>query len=125
MAHPQQSEEALEREWRTLAEEALTGMADWRAQHPRATLREIEAAVDERLSLLRAHMLQDVAQASERASWSQAPAEERPRCATCGTPLVTRGMHQRQLQTSGGRQITLARSYGTCPTCGAGLFPPG
>jgi hypothetical protein len=48
--HKQQPEDAREREWRTLAEEALTGMADWRAQHPRATLREIEAAVDERLS---------------------------------------------------------------------------
>lgn len=125
MAQHQQPEEALEREWRTLAEEALTGMADWRAQHPRATLREIEAAVDERLSLLRARMLQDVAQASERASWSQASKEERRGSAACGTPLQPRGSHQRQLQTSGGRQITLTRSYGTCPTCGAGLFPPG
>jgi RNase P subunit RPR2 len=124
MTHHQQPEEALAGAWRTLAEEALTGMADWRAQHPRATLREIEAAVDERLSLLRARLLQDVAQASERAHWSQAPAEERPRCAACGTPLQPRGSHHRRLQTSGGRQITLARSYGTCPTCGAGLFPP-
>lgn len=125
MTHHQQPKEALEREWRTLAEEALTGMADWRAQHPRATLREIEAAVDERLSLLRARLLQDVAQASERAHWSQGVEEERPCCATCGTPLQPRGTHHRQLQTSGGRAITLERSYGTCPTCGTGLFPPG
>ena len=106
-----------------MAEEALTGMADWRAQHPRATLREIEAAIDERLSLLRARLLQDVAQASERAHWSQESKEERPCCAVCGTPLQSRGSHQRRVQTSGGREITLARSYGTCPTCGAGLFP--
>ena len=124
MKNHQQPEDVLEREWRTLAEEALTGMADWRTQHPRATLREIEAAVDERLSLLRARMLQDVAQASESAHGSQAAEEVRPCCASCGTPLQPRGRHQRQLQTSGGRQITLSRSYGTCPICGAGLFPP-
>ena len=125
MNHHQQPAAPLEEVWRTLAEEALTGMADWRAQHPRATLREIEAAIDERLSLLRARLLQDVAQASDRAHWRQASAEERPCCAACGTPLQPRGSHQRRLQTSGGRQITLARSYGACPTCGAGLFPPG
>jgi predicted RNA-binding Zn-ribbon protein involved in translation (DUF1610 family) len=124
MKYHQKSEAFHEQEWHTQAEEVLTGMADWRAQHPRATLREIETAVDERLSALRARLLQDVAQASERAHWSQAFEGECPRCTACGTPLQPRGSHQRRLQTSGGRQITRARSYGTCPNCGAGLFPP-
>lgn len=31
----------------------LTGMMDWRQQHPKATLREIEEAIDERLAKLR------------------------------------------------------------------------
>jgi DNA-binding transcriptional regulator WhiA len=48
--------EALADSWQTLAAEALSSMADWRVQHPRATLREIETAVDERLSALRARM---------------------------------------------------------------------
>ena len=119
------STETVADSWQTLAAEVLTSMADWRVQHPRATLREIETAVDERLSALRARMLQDAAQESLEAQWSHAPEEERPVCSQCGTPLVARGTHQRRLQTSGGREITLQRSYGVCPGCGAGLFPPG
>lgn len=41
--------EALERKWRRLSEEVITGMKEWRQAHPKATLREIEAALDERL----------------------------------------------------------------------------
>jgi hypothetical protein len=29
------------------------------------------------------------------------------------------------LQTHGGQELHLCRRYGTCPACGAGLFPPG
>ena len=42
---------------RELSEEVITGMAEWRGQHPRATLSEIEAALDERLARVRARML--------------------------------------------------------------------
>jgi len=34
-------------QWRTLSEEVLSGMKEWRLQHPRATLSEMEAALDE------------------------------------------------------------------------------
>jgi hypothetical protein len=40
--------------WRELSAAVITGMAEWRAQHPRATLQESEAALDERLAPLRA-----------------------------------------------------------------------
>jgi hypothetical protein len=40
--------------WRELSEEVITGMAEGRAQHPRATMQEIEAALDERLAHVRA-----------------------------------------------------------------------
>ena len=53
-----------ERQWRELAEDVLTGMQEWRLQHPKATWREIEAALDERWSRVRARMLQDLALAS-------------------------------------------------------------
>jgi hypothetical protein len=39
-------------------------------------------------------------------------------------PPGQRGKRARQLKTQGGQQITLARSYGLCPTCKKGLFPP-
>jgi hypothetical protein len=32
-----------EARWRALSEEVITGMAEWRVQHPRATLSEIPA----------------------------------------------------------------------------------
>jgi hypothetical protein len=40
--------------WRELSEEIVAGIQEWRLQHPKAALREIEAAVDERLAELRA-----------------------------------------------------------------------
>jgi hypothetical protein len=77
-------------------------MTQWRIEHPKATWAEIEAAVDERMNQLRAQLIQDVVQMSETADWKQKPKEERPRCATCGKPLVARGEQTRFLQTSGG-----------------------
>ena len=45
--------------WRELSEEIMAGIEEWRLQHPKAMLREIEVAVDARLVELRARMLQD------------------------------------------------------------------
>jgi hypothetical protein len=114
----------FDREWQKLSEEVLVGMKEWREQHPKATFTEIEAALDERLGRLRARMLQDAALASVSSDWSQAMPEERPRCQLCGTPLVARGKKTRRLQTQGGQEVALTRSYGVCPTCESGFFPP-
>jgi hypothetical protein len=43
----------VESRWQALADEVLTGMKEWRLQHPGASLREIDAALDERLSRVR------------------------------------------------------------------------
>ena len=127
--HPNKSDEGidteeLERNWRQLSEEAISGMAEWRAQHPRATLREIEEALDQRLEQLRAQMLQDTALTSAAADWTGQPKTQRPVCPQCGTPLVARGKQSRKMQTYGGREVELQRTYGVCPTCKGGLFPP-
>src|SRR6266851_784139 len=106
----------FDQNWQKLSEEVLIGMKEWREQHPKATLTEIEAALDERLGRLRARMLQDAALASASRDWSQAPSEEHPRCPLCGTPLVARGKKTRRLQTQGGQEVALTRSYGVCPT---------
>jgi hypothetical protein len=113
----------FDQHWQKLSEEVLSGMKEWRLQHPRATFREIEAAVDERLARLRARMLEDAALASAAAHW-EAEATP-PVCPHCGSRLEDRGDHQRKLQTQGGQTLTLTRAYGVCPTCGGGLFPPG
>jgi RNA polymerase-binding transcription factor DksA len=113
----------FDQRWRELSEDVLSGMREWRLQHPRATLREIEAALDERLARLRARMLEDAALASAAADW--ATEEAVPVCPECGSRLQARGEHRRTLQTHGGQTLTLDREYGVCPTCGGGLFPPG
>ena len=111
--------------WHALSDEVLTGMKEWRLQHPRATLSEIEAALDERLARLRARMLEDAALASAAADWDAARGETAPVCPQCGASLKARGGHPRQLQTHGGQSLTLQREYGVCPVCQTGIFPPG
>jgi ribosomal protein S14 len=108
--------------WQRLAEEAWTGVADWRRRHPTATLREIEQAVDERLADLRARLVQDVALASARTD--PATGGERPRCPGCGTPMRLEGARTRRLRTRHERDLALTRAYARCPACGTGLFPP-
>jgi hypothetical protein len=112
-------------EWRDVSEEVLSGMIEWRLQHPKATLQEIEEAADERLGRLRKRMVEDTAQASSAANWSRTTEKERPCCPQYGAALISRGKQKRRLQTSGGESIDLERSYGTCPRCGGGVFPPG
>ena len=115
----------FDRSWRELSEEVIMGMKEWRLQHPKATLSEIETALDERLARLRARMLQDAALASASADWSQSQPEQRPACPSCGQGLVSGGSRERRLQTRGRQEIELKRKYGVCPNCGVGLFPPG
>ena len=103
----------------------VLGMTQWRKEHPKATWAEIEAAVDEQINQLRAQLLQDIVQMGESEEWSDLPKEERPRCATCGKLLSARGKQTRYLQTTGGEAVKLRRTYGTCPSCGVGFFPPG
>lgn len=111
--------------WDELAAEVLSGMKEWRMQHPKATLRQIEAALDERLGKMRARMLQDAALASAAADIKAAHVSERPVCRACGSPLEERTVAARALVTQQNQLLRLERSYGVCPTCGTGLFPPG
>ena len=116
--------DGVEGRWQRETAAVLSGMKAWRLQHPRATLAEIEAALDERLDGLRARLLEDLALASEAAEVS-GKGEQRPRCPGCGQWLEARGRHRREVVTQGDRVVRLARDYAVCPACGAGLFPPG
>src|SRR5215216_666883 len=107
----------------TFSHEIVTGMYEWRLQHPDATLTEIEQALDERWYRLRARMLEDLALEREAANW-QPKAATRPTCPDCGRALIRRGRQPRQLKTHGNHELTLTRSYGYCPACKKGHFPP-
>lgn len=113
-----------EQTWHRLTEEIMTGMREWRTDHPKATLREMEDELDARWTRVRARMLEDMAVASAAADWAGTPTREHPLCPDCSRPLHLRGTEPRTLQTHGGHVLTLARRYGTCPVCGTGLFPP-
>jgi YgiT-type zinc finger domain-containing protein len=114
----------LEARWHQLSDEVITGMKDWRVQHPRATFQEIEDALDTRLARLRARMLQDAALLSRASDLSTLPADERPLCAQCGARMVSRGQQSRTLTTNHEQAIELRRSYAVCPHCHTGFFPP-
>jgi YgiT-type zinc finger domain-containing protein len=112
----------MEGRFRQLSEDVLVGMKEWRQAHPKATLREIETALDEKLAKVRARMLEDVALASTAADLVESG--ERVVCPACGREMEAHGQAERTLTTTGNQEIVLHRSYAVCPACGAGLFPP-
>jgi ribosomal protein S27AE len=98
-------------------------MAEWRLQHGKATLREIEVELDRRLERVRAKLLEEAALMSQAREWEEQ--DGGPTCPDCGVVLKGRGKAERSLQTHGGQAIKLEREYGVCPKCGQGFFPPG
>ena len=114
-----------EQAWREKSVEILTDIKEWRRAHPRATYVEIEDEVHTRMMQLEAQILQDAAEASVSREWGKTSGQPAALCPTCAVPLKTRGKHKRMLQGNGGQRVMLTRTYGTCPTCGGGLFPPG
>ncbi len=115
----------LEARWQPTSQEVMHAMKEWRRQHPKATFQEIETALDVQLARLRAQMLQDTALTSPSADLPAMTETERPTCPACGVRLEAQGTQTRTLVTEHDQPIELARSYATCPQCGAGLFPPG
>jgi uncharacterized protein with PIN domain len=114
--------EQMSQQWNQQSQEASHAIAQWRQVHPKATLAEIEKAVDEQMNHMRARMIEEVAQAS--ASTQGGQEEGTQRCPHCGERIYARGKRQRRLQTQGGQQVTLTRQYQSCPSCGYSFFPP-
>jgi len=108
--------------WHKLTDEILSGMAEWRQHHPKATFRELERETMRRMADLQAKLLEELAQTSAAVDWdSSAP----PKCRECGAEMERRGRHERRLQAAGGGEVQLERAYAICPQCGAEFFPPG
>lgn len=114
-----------EQRWNELAQEVLLEMRSWREAHPTATLQEIEEEVDQRMARMRAGLVEGTAMSSTAVEVGSRAVEQPPRCPTCGGVLQARGKQVRQLKTTGGQTVRLTRSYGYCPTCQVGFFPPG
>jgi hypothetical protein len=117
--------EGLDQQWQQEAGAILSGFTEWRLRHPRATLSEIEAALDGRLARLRARLLEDAALASAAADLRALPAEDRLRCPEGGQPMQLRGPEARHLTTTCEQRLTLQRHDAVCPACDEAGFPPG
>lgn len=115
--------EHMSQQWQEKSKEASQAIAQWRQAHPKATLAEIKRAVDEQMNQLRARMIEEVAQRHPSREETAEPL--RHDCPQCGEGMQARGKRQRRLQTQGGQQVTLSRSYQSCPACGYSFFPPG
>lgn len=109
----------LKGKWQELSDQVLEDVARWRAEHPHATMREIETEIDDRLFELRAKMLADTAEGS-----GEVPREDR-KCPDCGARMVKKGKKKRTLLMREGQEVELEREYLVCLECGRGLFPPG
>lgn len=113
------------KKWDDLYEEASQEVLRWRRQHRKASLTEIEEAVDAELARMRAQMIQDLALASATADIPALAPEERPRCPQCGGPLVANGRQERELTTDHEQAVVLKRSKGYCRHCQLSFFPSG
>src|SRR5215831_10093263 len=111
-------------DWLTKGAKILSEVKEWRKAHPKATFVEIEDEVHRRTVQLEARLLQDAAQESANRTWGKETGGEAPRCPMCLVPLQARGQRERTLQANGGENVTLLRTYGTCPQCGESFFPP-
>lgn len=109
-------------QWRQLMDDILSGMKEWREQHPKATFYEIERETMKRMAQLQARLMQEIAQSGQACDWEEG---EAPICPECGAKMDKRGRQERSLQAQGGQEVVLKRKYAVCPRCGAGIFPPG
>ena len=100
-------------------DELIRKMRQWREANPKATLTEIEEAVEAELAQLRKQLVEAMVQ--ENATGLTAE----PDCPQCGRKMVKNGRRQRKLKGKEGQTIQLDRQQWRCLSCGATLFPPG
>lgn len=113
------------RSWGQLFAEAEEQMRQWRKEHKRATLTQIEQTVDAEMAQVRARIVEELALESELADLSSVESAKRPVCPTCGRRLSANGQGRRTLTTEYEQVISLERSRAYCPHCQVSFFPPG
>ena len=100
-------------------DELADKMKLWRQANPKATLTEIEEAVEAELAKVRNELVTALAQAGEESD------PEAPHCPQCGQTMVKNGRKRRQLKSKEGQTVQLERQQWRCLGCGTTLFPPG
>ena len=100
-------------------DELTRKMRQWQQANPKATLTEIEEAVEAELALLRKRLVEEMARDKEAANQTV------PDCPQCGQKMVKNGRRKRKLESKEGQTLELNRQQWRCLDCGATLFPPG
>lgn len=75
----------VERVWHRLSAEVILEVKEWRRQHPKASFKEIEQAVDGSLARAQAQLIQDVALASGATKVSSDPRGGGAKCPSVPT----------------------------------------
>ena len=94
-------------------------LSQWHRTNPKATLTEIEEAVEAELATLRRQLVEKLAQEKPNVE------QQVPDCPHCGQKMVKNGQRKRKLKSKEGQTIQLKRQQWRCLSCGATLFPPG
>jgi transposase-like protein len=102
-----------------VSDELAAKLKAWRQANPRATLTEIEEAVEAELAKVRKELVTELAQAGEESEG------EAPHCPRCGQEMVRNGRRKRRLKSKEGQTLQLERQQWRCLECGTTLFPPG
>ena len=102
-----------------ISDELARKMSQWRQANPKATLTDIELAVEAELAQLRRQLVEAMVQEEAVAG------QEVPECPRCGQAMVKSGRRKRKLLTKEGQTVQLDRQQWRCLSCGATLFPPG
>lgn len=92
----------------------------WEAEHPKATMREIELRVEQAMAQLGVQVMAGLAMGREANARA-----DKVCCPKCGGPTIRRGHRPRQLKGAHDESVVLTRQYVTCPQCGHGFFPSG
>ena len=99
-------------------EKAGKAIEEWQTENPKATLSEMERAVDTEMNKLRSQIMKRLVEEQERQE------EEEQLCPNCGRKMGKNGRRKRQLKTKGDERIEFERQQFHCSGCGMTHFPP-
>ena len=95
----------------------LKNIEQWKKNHPKATMYEIEQAVEQELDKLRQGLIEQLATEKK-----EEVAETK--CPECGAKMMKNGTKKRRLKGKGNQEVELEREQLKCQKCGLTFFPP-
>ena len=108
----------MKEEAREDMKEVAKRIEEWQVENPKATLSEMERAVDAEMNKVRSQIMKRLVEERERQE------EKEQLCPNCGRKMGKNGRRNRQLKTKGNETIEFERQQFRCSGCGMTRFPP-